>query len=77
MKRPTGSTRRGDGKITMGPFTSVQRRENDTKATEIIIFIPWMQGIFTDSKLPLRSSQAQEDIFCILNPTTNLMGLNA
>lgn len=43
-------------KITAEPFAPFQRRENDTKAIEII-FIPWVQGIFKNSKLSSESSQ--------------------
>lgn len=58
-----------------GYFASVQRRENGTNATEIIIFILQVQGIFRDSKLFETSQAKQKDSLYILNP--KLLVLNA
>lgn len=41
------------GKVTMEPIASVSRRENSTKAAEIIL-IPWEQGIFRAQSSYLR-----------------------
>lgn len=71
------SMRRCGGKIIMEPFAFVQRKENITEAPEIVIFIPFMQSIFKDSRLPFeRAHGQQEDIICILNLTIISMGLN-